>query len=848
MIPHTISLTNFMCYRQAQVDFAGIHVACLAGVNGAGKSALLDGLTWAVWGKARARRDDELIRLGEDEMAVEFTFTMGGQTYRIIRRRKVGRRGSPLLDFQVRDGNRWRSIAESGIRATQAKIERVLHLDYNTFINSAFLRQGRADEFTVKTATERKRVLSDILGLDRWQVYEERAKERLKAIGDEERAIALRLQEIEAELSQQPQYEAQLRQAQQEVDGLAARLTEAEAAYRRVETARAELRHVEGQVAAQRERVARLRQDLSALAAERETHTRHRDEYAALLSQAEEIETGYRKYLADREEEQAWRAKMHQDNALNERIRDIQAAINDEKRRLEMERRAIERRIADLEKRLTKDASLPEQLAQVREQIAHLNALAEERQAAADEITRLAEEQAALKTTNGAIGAELADLQEKIARLEQAGAECPLCQRPLSDAHRAELLQRLRAEVSAGEETRRANRKRLKQLSAESGRLRERIRAIDKDLRRLDGLRRKEAALEERIAQGQQAAEQLTGERESLAQVRRRLDEEDYAHQQRAELVTARQQKETIGYDRDAHRALQESLARGERFAEQHARLTVAGEELAKIEETLRRLDEQEARLREQLAAEQGRQADWEQQAARLRDELRTADRVEAELNRIRRQEAAARQRLGAAQQRLEACRALTLQRDEKRRRQEELALERGLYEELREAFGVRGVPAMIIEAAVPEIESEANRLLSRMTNGRMHVRFDTQRETQAGAVRETLEIKIADEVGTRPYENYSGGEQFRVNFAIRIALSKLLARRAGAQLQTLVIDEGFGTQDAEGRERLVEAINAIQDDFTRVLVITHIEELMDAFPTRIAVTKTAAGSTVQIL
>jgi len=120
--------------------------------------------------------------------------------------------------------------------------------------------------------------------------------------------------------------------------------------------------------------------------------------------------------------------------------------------------------------------------------------------------------------------------------------------------------------------------------------------------------------------------------------------------------------------------------------------------------------------------------------------------------------------------------------------------------------------------------------------------------QSKAGDVREALEIRIADELGTRPYENYSGGEQFRVNFAIRIALSKLLARRAGAQLQTLVVDEGFGTQDDRGRQRLVEAINAVQEDFERILVITHISELRDAFPARIEVTKTPEGSTLEVL
>jgi exonuclease SbcC len=93
----------------------------------------------------------------------------------------------------------------------------------------------------------------------------------------------------------------------------------------------------------------------------------------------------------------------------------------------------------------------------------------------------------------------------------------------------------------------------------------------------------------------------------------------------------------------------------------------------------------------------------------------------------------------------------------------------------------------------------------------------------------------------------FSGGEAFRIDFALRIALSKLLARRAGAPLPTLIIDEGFGSQDSSGRERLVEAINSIQDDFEKILVITHIEDLKDAFDERIEVTKGAEGSLIKV-
>jgi len=130
-----------------------------------------------------------------------------------------------------------------------------------------------------------------------------------------------------------------------------------------------------------------------------------------------------------------------------------------------------------------------------------------------------------------------------------------------------------------------------------------------------------------------------------------------------------------------------------------------------------------------------------------------------------------------------------------------------------------------------------------------MSVRFQTQRELKTrDTLKETLDIIISDSAGTRDYEMFSGGEAFRVNFAIRLALSEVLSQRAGARLQTLVIDEGFGSQDALGRQRLIEAINTVKPDFAKILVITHIESLKEAFPTRIEVQKTPRGSVVNIV
>jgi exonuclease SbcC len=334
----------------------------------------------------------------------------------------------------------------------------------------------------------------------------------------------------------------------------------------------------------------------------------------------------------------------------------------------------------------------------------------------------------------------------------------------------------------------------------------------------------------------------------ALTAVDQRLAAEDYAPQVRADLAQVLAQAVELGYDGQAHETARQAVAEGQIFAERKAGLSAAQVGIEEERVAIGRLEETEERSRKRIEAEQVRRQELGEKAEELQEQLKGAPAVEAELQRVRGEEAAARQRLGAAQQRLESCKALERQQADKLKRRDQLDVDRSIFEDLRTAFSVRGVPAMIIEAAVPEIEMEANRLLARITGGRMNVRFDTQRETQAGEVRETLEIKIADELGTREYSLYSGGEAFRVNFAIRVALSKILARRAGAQLQTLVIDEGFGTQDAQGRERLVEAINAVQDDFARVLVITHIEDLKDAFPTRVEVAKTPDGSVVEVV
>ena len=267
------------------------------------------------------------------------------------------------------------------------------------------------------------------------------------------------------------------------------------------------------------------------------------------------------------------------------------------------------------------------------------------------------------------------------------------------------------------------------------------------------------------------------------------------------------------------------------------------------LEDTLQDLEQQIAEQHENIDRIRGQRDDAQAQLDALEGDDADLAQLEKDVNTMREQEIAAHRKVGAAQQRLAVLDDLRRQRKEEKERRATLTQLIERLQQLEKACGRDGVQALLIEQALPEIEQDANELLERLTGGEMRVMFETQRELKSrDALAETLDIHIADSAGERPYENFSGGEQFRVNFAIRLALSRILAKRAGARLQTLVIDEGFGSQDPQGRQRLVEAINIIREDFARVLVITHVDELRDAFPTRIEVEKGVEGSSLVVV
>ena len=849
MLPIRLEMRNFLAYRAPDaLVFEDIALACLTGPNGVGKSSILDAITWALWGRARAKRDEDLIHLGQNEMVVGLDFEQDGTRYRVRRRRaRAGRGSRGSLDLMIlADGALPRIINDAGLRRTQDKLNGILRLDYETFVHSAFLQQGRADAFTRKTAAERKRLLAEILGLDQWRDYAATAKSRLSRLESQIDIIEHDLRNVAAEIAREPQLRAELDALAETRAALRQQLDLAERQYRERTEAADALRRENERLAEQAALIASRREDIEAAQAEIARQEEQIAAYQRTIAQTDSIEAGYQQLQTARLEQSAIAEQVARAQELDRRRHQLEAALEGQRARLQREADVIRERISGLEK--LRRAAPAVETEKLRREIAELQELDARRNTAVSALRRLGGERERLATHLAALTAEGRAISERLGRLEQVdGAICPLCGGALTVEQRHEMLRRLEEDWARMRDEYRRAADELRDMDQRRERGEDELEAWALRLKDLPALQQRLGAADEqgRLAQG--AEEDLARERQQLAQIEARLAEEDFGEDLRRQLAELADQRARIGFDPDSPADAKTQLERLAEFDRQHAQLALARHNLPEARriqaDTALRLQKMQGMLAQAGETRQNILAQieaLEAQTAGGRDSPAELERLRGDMQRLDERRTIYEQEL----------RAIAAGRESRKRLEHRLGAarrERSLFNELRAAFGRNGLPAQIIETVTPELETEANALLRRMTAGRMSLRLISQREKQSGGLAETLDIEIADSLGERAYELYSGGEAFRINFAIRIALSKLLARRAGAQLRTLFIDEGFGSQDEDGRDKLVEAISAVRGDFDLILVITHIDELRDAFPVHLLVEKTPAGSIVTI-
>ncbi len=1006
MIPVELTLKNFLSYRDATLDFSGLHTACICGSNGSGKSSLLEAITWAIWGESRAASEDEIIHSGANDVRVDFTFTSNQHKYRVIRNRHRGQSSS--LEFQVATPTGFRALTERGVRATQHLIIEHIKLDYDTFINSAYLRQGRSDEFMLKRPTERKEILAELLKLNQYDDLEERAKDLSRSFKAQAEQLERNLQSMETQLHQREaialqraDLETQLNQLQQEQAFDSIQLQS-------LQVIQQERQTWEQQLGFLRQQYQNLSQDSDRLEQERAVLSAEASAIEEILNQEGEILAGYAQYqsLQTQEETSAAKAQEHS-LALAKRqncVQQLNQVVNEIQRQLqhaEGQLEALQQQEQELKQTLNK---LPEveaglaQLTAARARVAHLDQLQlqvapmlqhrasvqsqlervqarmvarlEELQSSEKQLSAQKQRQPQLQQAVMDVATQieqlekkrvylqrvqekgqerrhfmerlqayqrdyekqLGELEQKIQMLQNPDALCPLCDRPLDEHHWNRVVEKTRTQQQETQEQFWVVREQMAVSEREIQVLRQEYRELSQEIAKYDALREERGQLAAHLAATDDAQNRLQQTTAQKQQLERSLEIGDYAIDKQEELRRLDQYLEQLNYNeqdhalarseverwrwaeirqgqiKDAQRRQALFLARQPEIKAQIAAMSKrieqeqidsdCAQQIAEIERYIAEIGydtEQHNALRTTLRAAQSWQMRYQQLSnaqqqypqlqQRSQDltqllQARLAERqaiaaqmdcliqqleqtplptaqiqaLEQQLQQRRMQLDLQLGELGRLQQLFTHLETQQQQYDQQQQKLQEVRRQHRVYQELAQAFGKNGIQALMIENVLPQLEAETNQLLARLSANQLHVQFVTQKAGRSGRASkkaakmiDTLDILIADARGTRPYETYSGGEAFRINFAIRLALARLLAQRAGAALQLLIVDEGFGTQDQEGCERLIAAINAIASDFACILTVTHMPYFKEAFQARIEVYKTQNGSQLSL-
>ncbi len=850
MIPLNLHISGFLSYRdRAELDFSSFDLACISGHNGAGKSSLLDAITWVLFGEARGK-SSEVINLNSSAAEVALTFSHEENTYRV--QRTLPRNKSTVLEFQVRHHDGWRALTEKTTRDTQERIEQTLRLDYDTFVNASFFLQGKADQFTQQNAGKRKEVLSNILGLEMWEQYKNRSAERRKVIEREVDTIEARIAEIDTELSEEETRKTRLAELESTLKQLTAARTAQESVLESIKMTVAALDEQRKLVDTLSASLERSSSHLSGLESRLSAKQVDRASYADLVNRAKEIESTYEEWQKIRRELEEWDKIASQFHEHEKERAPMLERIAVERARLEQELELLQEQEKVISEQSSVLSELGLQIHQAQTSLSEAEAKVSQRAQLENERNAAREKQAAMKVENETLKVDMNQLKERIDALKSAGGvTCPLCGQELSEEHRKSTLEQLEEEGKQKGDHYRTNQ-------AESTELAKQIANYELQITTLSSAENERIRFTSEISQYTERLEMLqfsaneweTAGKKRLKEVEKILETRKFAVDEHKQLARLDKELAKLGYDAATHDEMREKESDLRSIEDDFSNLKSAKEVSKQIESEIKNL---ESEVKNREAEIEALEKDYQKAKSNLDNassQSPNLDDAERELFRLRESENKTRSELGGAKQRVDVLSTQRARKADFEKERETLQKLIVQHRTLERAFGKDGVPALLIEQALPQIEEKANELLDRLSDGQMSIRFVTQAEykdKKRDDLRETLEIQISDGAGIRAYEMYSGGEAFRVNFAIRLALSEILAQRKGARLQTLVIDEGFGSQDAQGRQRLIEAINLVKDDFAKILVITHLDELKDAFPTRIEVEKTERGSMIRV-
>ena len=771
-----VVLQNFRQHADSRVEF-GPGVTGIIGPNGAGKTTILEAIAWAIYGNPAARGTRDSIRFNRagarSGVRVELDFDLGGHNYRVVR---------GLTNAELYLDGPHNKIADSITGVTDVLVRR-LGMTREEFFNTYFTGQKEISVMAAMSPTERAQFLSRVLGYERLRAAQEIARDRRRAIVAEMAGLRQGMGDPDAVARQVAESETRLEQArdrarfaQRRREATQAALDEVRPRWEAAQRAReahqallADLRVAEQQEAAEHREVQRLERDLADAAsasAELEQLRLELEPFALLASEVQRLDV------------------LAREEGRRRALLETQAALAEDLVRLRDRR-------AKLENAPTLETEIDAALVAKRAEFEATDGLLEARR------TEWVRDRQEAETKRQSLREQYTELKEQRDRIVSLGAEgaCPTCARPLGDTYRA-VLDLLDEQIETVRVDGNYYKARFEQLME----MPEDVQALDEQRRAMS---LEVSTLERRLTKVQLAVQELAHIESDLA------GKDERAAQVNAELTAI-----PPGYDAARHDMLRREIERLTPLDARAARLSAQLERVPQVERELAGAAERLATIRDRLSALQGRRHattihEGEHEALRGEYERATAEAHAAELALVQ-----TRGEEASAHTALERAHGVAAELASRQRMLSELTQRKVLHDELDRAF--TDLRTDLNFQLRPELSELASGFLSDLTDGRYaELELD-----------DSYNIVVLEDGLPKPV--ISGGEEDLANLVLRLAISQMIAERAGQPFSLLILDEIFGSLDEARRANVLDLLRRLQGRFEQVILITHIEQVRE--------------------
>jgi exonuclease SbcC len=781
---NSLKLTNFRQHARTEITFEK-GLTGIIGPNGAGKTTILEAVAWALYGMAAIRGNRETIRfIGAGARApveAELDFELGSHRYRVVR-------GLTSAELYLDGADT--PIANS-ISAVTDLLQRRLGMSLSEFFHTYFTGQKELSVMSSMTPARRGQFLSRVLGYEKLRIAQDLTREKRNRVRASIDGMHRGMPDPEAVLrslaeaaSRKEDAEARAHQAAHRGAVRQREMMAIEPRWEMVQRQREQSAQLLTQINVAEEKEAALHRDAERIIRELES-------VQAARSQLDSLRESVEPLFALNVELQALNT-LYREEGRRKTLLEAEAALREELARLEERYAKIERAPA-----LEEEATL--ELEKKRSELEDAQGLLEARR------TEWVRDRQEAQTKREALRQQYGELKQQRDRVVSLGedGECPTCSRALGGSLHTvvEHLDELIDTVNVDGNYYKARVEQLEQMPDDVHQLDEKRRALMLEV----------GTLERRLAKVQLAVQELGTIVRDIA-----------AKQQRMLQMKRDISRIPPGYDPARHN---EVMAEVDRLTPMEAeagrfQAMLEREPQLKLEQT--RVAQDVMRIQSTLGTIRTRRAQIsfaEKDFNELKSEY---DRVRAELQESKVAAARAQEQVSSATAALAAAQEAAEDLKRKVAELEVLQSDRRLHEELDRAFS--DLRTDLNFQLRPELSELASAFLSELTDARYtELELDDQ-----------YNIVILEDGIPKPV--LSGGEEDLANLVLRLAISQMIAERAGQNFSLLILDEVFGSLDEARRFNVVELLRGLEDRFEQVILITHIEPVREGLDRVISV------------